>query len=161
MYFKVKQNAWFGLYNKHNNIHVTTVKIVKKYVYIPRSFLVIDVCNQGNTLCSPCISSRNLGRDTGYPDRRFPFFPQSLQEDAGLIPQLGNGRFLSDPSTSFFTIAQSSDCTVWWQSLAPLSTLNQTHWFTGKCLQQSCFYLDILQFRTNFIRTYSDLSASL
>ena len=26
----------------------------KKYVCIPRSFLVINVCNQGKTLCSPC-----------------------------------------------------------------------------------------------------------
>jgi hypothetical protein len=30
--------------------------MVKKYVFIPRSFLVINVCNQGKTLCSPCIS---------------------------------------------------------------------------------------------------------
>jgi len=42
----------------------------------------------------------------------FRCFPQSLQEYAGLIPRLGNGSFLSDPSTSFFTIALSSDCTV-------------------------------------------------
>jgi hypothetical protein len=27
----------------------------KKYVYIPRSFLVNNVCNQGKNLCSPCI----------------------------------------------------------------------------------------------------------
>jgi hypothetical protein len=27
---------------------------------IPRSFLVINVCNQGNTLCSPCISQQNI-----------------------------------------------------------------------------------------------------
>jgi len=27
----------------------------KKKVRIPRSFLVINVCNQGKTLCSPCI----------------------------------------------------------------------------------------------------------
>jgi hypothetical protein len=26
----------------------------KKYVCIPRRFLVINVCNQGKTLCSPC-----------------------------------------------------------------------------------------------------------
>jgi len=29
----------------------------KKYVCIPRSFLVINVCNLGKTLCSPCRSS--------------------------------------------------------------------------------------------------------
>jgi len=27
----------------------------KKYVRIPRSFLVINVCNQEKTLCSHCI----------------------------------------------------------------------------------------------------------
>ena len=30
--------------------------MVKKYVCIPSSFLVINICNQGKTLCSPCIS---------------------------------------------------------------------------------------------------------
>jgi len=29
--------------------------MLKKYVFIPCSFLVLDVCNQGKTLCSPCI----------------------------------------------------------------------------------------------------------
>ena len=33
----------------------------KKYVCIPRSFLVINDCNQGKTLYSPCIY-RNTGR---------------------------------------------------------------------------------------------------
>ena len=28
--------------------------MVKKYVYIPHSFLVINVCNQGKNLCWPC-----------------------------------------------------------------------------------------------------------
>jgi len=32
--------------------------MVKKYVCIPRSFLIINVCNQGKTLCSPCISNK-------------------------------------------------------------------------------------------------------
>ena len=27
----------------------------KKYIYIPRSFLVINVCNQGKNLCALCI----------------------------------------------------------------------------------------------------------
>jgi len=31
----------------------------KKYVCIPRSFLVINACNQGKTLCSPCIIRNN------------------------------------------------------------------------------------------------------
>jgi len=34
----------------------------KKYVHIPRSFLVINVCNQGKTLCSPCIFNRFTGK---------------------------------------------------------------------------------------------------
>jgi hypothetical protein len=29
--------------------------MVKKYVCIPTSFLVINVCNKEKTLCSPCI----------------------------------------------------------------------------------------------------------
>ena len=29
--------------------------MVKKKVCIPRGFLVINVCNQGKILCSPCI----------------------------------------------------------------------------------------------------------
>jgi hypothetical protein len=31
------------------------IKTGKKYVCIPRSSLVINVCKQGKTLCSPCI----------------------------------------------------------------------------------------------------------
>jgi len=32
--------------------------IKKNYFSIPRSFLVINVCNQGKNLCSPCICTR-------------------------------------------------------------------------------------------------------
>jgi len=41
------------------NLHYITLK---KYVCIPRSFLVIKVCNEGNTLCSPCtyVNSQSL-----------------------------------------------------------------------------------------------------
>ena len=35
------------------------------YVCIPRSFLVINVCSQGKTLCSPCISNK-MQRYTVY-----------------------------------------------------------------------------------------------
>jgi hypothetical protein len=34
--------------------------MVKKYVCIACSFLAINVFNQGNTLCSPCISQQNI-----------------------------------------------------------------------------------------------------
>jgi len=33
--------------------------MAKKYVCIPRSFIVINVCNQGRTSCSPCITNNN------------------------------------------------------------------------------------------------------
>jgi hypothetical protein len=29
----------------------------KKYIFIPRIFVVINVCNQGKNLCSPCTLS--------------------------------------------------------------------------------------------------------
>jgi hypothetical protein len=32
--------------------------MVKKYVCIPRSFLVLSVCSQGKTLCAPCIFAK-------------------------------------------------------------------------------------------------------
>ena len=31
------------------------IVMLQLYVCIPRSFLVINVCNPGKTLCSPCI----------------------------------------------------------------------------------------------------------
>ena len=34
------------------------IHVMVKKVCIPRSFLVINVCNQGKTLCSPCISNK-------------------------------------------------------------------------------------------------------
>jgi len=37
----------------------------RKNVCIPRCFLVINVCNQGKTLCSPCISNK-MQRYTVY-----------------------------------------------------------------------------------------------
>ena len=38
------------------------IAMLQLYVCIPRNFLVINVCNQGNTLCSPCsgITSRDI-----------------------------------------------------------------------------------------------------
>jgi hypothetical protein len=39
----------------HGSMSITLVHL-KKYVSVPRSFLVINVCNQGKTLCSTCIS---------------------------------------------------------------------------------------------------------
>jgi len=34
------------------------------YVCIPRSFLVINVCNQGKTLCTPCINVDKIVTNT-------------------------------------------------------------------------------------------------
>ena len=35
--------------------HLELSYIKKIYIYIPHSFLVINVCNHGKTFCSPCI----------------------------------------------------------------------------------------------------------
>ena len=41
--------------------------MVKEYICIPRSFLVINVCNQGKILCSSCVTNSNIhGRNTRY-----------------------------------------------------------------------------------------------
>jgi hypothetical protein len=42
-------NTW------HKILETNLSNVKKKYVFIPRSFLVISVCNQGKNLCSPCI----------------------------------------------------------------------------------------------------------
>ena len=42
--------------NTLHKILETNLSSGKKYVCIARSFLVINVCNQGKTLCSPCVS---------------------------------------------------------------------------------------------------------
>jgi hypothetical protein len=47
--------------------------MVKRYVCIPRSFLVTNVCNQGKTLCSPCTFGYNytdLPTDSGFNTER-------------------------------------------------------------------------------------------
>ena len=48
----------------------------KKYVCIPRSFLVTNVCNQGKTLCSPCrtildvaVKRKNLAAVKDWHDK--------------------------------------------------------------------------------------------
>ena len=56
--------------------------MVKKYVCIPHSFLVINVCNQEKTLCSPCriFYRQNIGLNyvinyEGYVDiSQFEFY---------------------------------------------------------------------------------------
>jgi hypothetical protein len=47
-FFFSKRNSTQEVFLQHIRI------MVKKYVCIPRSFLVINVCIQGKTLCSPC-----------------------------------------------------------------------------------------------------------
>ena len=37
--------------------------LIKKYVFIPRSFLVKNVCNEGKTLWSPCIFTSFITRE--------------------------------------------------------------------------------------------------
>ena len=52
-----KPNVTNVAINTWHTILETKVMVKKKYVFIPHSFLVINVCNQGNTLCSPWIIS--------------------------------------------------------------------------------------------------------
>jgi hypothetical protein len=57
LFFNVTQLKKFFLQ------HISIVSIV--YVCISRSFLVTSVCNQGKTLCSPCImGARKAGHVT-------------------------------------------------------------------------------------------------
>jgi hypothetical protein len=62
----IKTSLYYDARSEKHNIFLPLLKLVvkkllelsyilKKKVCIPRSFLVINVCNQGKTLCSPCI----------------------------------------------------------------------------------------------------------
>ena len=47
---------FFKTINTRHNILEINLSIGKKeHVCIPRSFLVVNVCNLGKTFCSPCI----------------------------------------------------------------------------------------------------------
>ena len=53
----LRQNMFFlPLLKLVSKIFLELRYILKIYIYvcIPRSFVVINVCNQGKTLCSPC-----------------------------------------------------------------------------------------------------------
>ena len=57
-------NCNITINTRHKILEINLSNGKKKYVCIPRSFLVINVCNQGKILCSPCntdafISSLN------------------------------------------------------------------------------------------------------
>jgi hypothetical protein len=49
------QTFFFNVTQLQKFFFTTYTSNGKKYVCIPRGFLVINVCNQGKTLCSPCI----------------------------------------------------------------------------------------------------------
>ena len=51
----VEYKIFFYHYLSHFLKNFLSWVTFKKNVCIPRSFLVINVCNQGKTLCSPCI----------------------------------------------------------------------------------------------------------
>ena len=58
---------WNITINKRHNIYYKlTYVMAKKYVCVPRSFLVTNVCNQGKTLCSPCILKHSNIKDFIY-----------------------------------------------------------------------------------------------
>jgi hypothetical protein len=60
----IKTSLYYDARSEKHHIFLPLLKLVvkkllelgyiKKKVCIPRSFLVINVCNQGKTLCSPC-----------------------------------------------------------------------------------------------------------
>jgi hypothetical protein len=58
-YVQKPTNMWTPVW-KCTILLETNLSNGKKYVCIPRSFLVINVCNQGKTLCSPCIFSKSF-----------------------------------------------------------------------------------------------------
>jgi hypothetical protein len=47
-----------------NTCSLVELHFVKKKICIPRSFLVINVCNQGKNLWSPCIVDRGINSDS-------------------------------------------------------------------------------------------------
>jgi hypothetical protein len=53
-----RSTCWSVLMCCINNFLSWVTVWKKKYVCIPLSFLVIDICNQENTLCSPCRTGR-------------------------------------------------------------------------------------------------------
>jgi hypothetical protein len=48
----------------------------------------------------------NLGRDTGQSTDGFSGFPQSFQDNTGIVPRLSHDRFLPDPVNSSSIIQQ-------------------------------------------------------
>jgi hypothetical protein len=61
----------------------------KKYVCIPRGFLVVNVCNQEKTLCSPCILETNLSLRCINTSIPHPVcFPASEKPGDGWRPRL-------------------------------------------------------------------------
>jgi hypothetical protein len=60
-------------------LHQLIIKTCKKYFCIPRSFLVINVCNQGKILCSLCITPR-LGSEQSLPFPSLVKLPSTLSQ---------------------------------------------------------------------------------
>jgi len=56
-YVEYKRSTCWSVLMCSKNFLIWVTFWKKKYVCIPHSFLVINVCNQGKTLCSPCISA--------------------------------------------------------------------------------------------------------
>ena len=50
----VEYKHFFNVTQLKNCLETNLSNGKKKYVCIPRSFLVTNVCNHGKTLCSPC-----------------------------------------------------------------------------------------------------------
>ena len=55
-------------------IFETNLMVKKKYIFIPRTFLIINVCNQGKNLCSPCTAVVHNNHSKIYVSEGVYFF---------------------------------------------------------------------------------------
>jgi hypothetical protein len=136
-YFSCKKTSWVEL------------RFEKKKVCIPRSFLVINVCNQGKTLCSPCISVL-LGAPhiNGYVRVSFRCLKTTNAAIYTLIT-LSYGKIFLDKSKikdSVVQVVQRYISTEFkWSSISRISLASHSHFtvfsfhkVSSKAISQSC-----------------------
>lgn len=88
----LKRRLWKSLY------HILCSSIVHITTWHYHHFTNWHWTSLAHLLHISEVLSLNLGQETGYPDWRYHAFPQSLQADARMVPQV---RPQSLPSTSF------------------------------------------------------------
>jgi len=120
--------------------------VKRKYVFIPSSFLVMNVCNQGKTLCSPCIIEP-IGGLYSEPDKSIPH-NQNVTITASLFISLH--LHLDRPNFSllsiFFFITMNVLCTS-----PSLSWALHENWYHSP-------YCYIPQPPTNFVKSANRIS---